>query len=660
MRAWWVVLWLAAPANALEVWAFPSAPLGGDGEHLVAIYALDGEALTAPTVRARDGQVVDAKAAPDGGWLVRYRAPRVTALATDVLTVTTRRGTGKVDIAVEPVGRVQLAVTISPSPLLLEKGARAEVRIRARDAAGRPARSPLRLGASVGRVSAPEEVGPGEYRAVYTPPEEKFPQVAIVAALSVADGAFASAACALAARVTVTGQGEPGASLAIAVDNRTFGPLSIGKDGRWALPLIVPPGSRAIGVSTDKMGNQQKRDIDLHLPPFPKLLLFAVPSELPADGRAQAEIVAFSVDARGNPEKRAPPALTADRGNLSQPEVHGDGSTTWTFTAPSSMGPGKAGLRAGGASAAVTLRPAPPLAIQVVQPPQPLPAGSDAPVSVEVRVRDAGGAPVSGAELTATLAGGRVVTTSEKAPGRYAVELVPPRDPGRGSATLHVEVSGMRPGAPRRVTLHPAKASAGHVAAEAWVDDDLGLPVPGVKVELEGPGGAATAESDRFGTARLEVARPTGRHFRFSARLPSLPGMTATLDELSVGGTLHTVSGLAGRGVEPEREPPAESSGEGDLPLVAAAPMDVRLSVEPDGRGARLRVKLVDSAGKPVTGQILYQASAGTLTLLRPVAGGEAELRFIPPPGAKKGQRFLVSVTETRTRVTAFTEVTPP
>jgi hypothetical protein len=494
MRACWL-LWLwTANASALEVWAFPAAPLGGDAEHLIEVYAADGEQLLTPTVRARDGAVLETRAAPDGGWLVRYRAPHVSAPASDNLTVSTRRGSGRVELALEPVGRVQLAVTLSPSPLLLENGTHAQVTIRARDAAGRPARSPLRLGASVGRISQPEEVAPGEYRAVYTPPEEKFPQVAIVAALSVADGAFASAACPLAARVTVNGQGEPGASLQINVDSRVFGPLTIGKDGRWALPLIVPPGSRAFGTVTDKMGNQQRREIDLHLPPFPRLLLFAVPSELAADGHAQAEIVAFAVDGRGNPEKRAPPPLTADRGNLSQAQVHGDGSTTWTLTAPT--GSGKALLRAGSATAMVTLRPAPPLNIQIVQPREPLPAGNEAVVPIEVRVRDVGGAPVAGAQLSATLAGGRVVRSVEKGPGRYTVELVPPHDPGRGTAMLRVEVSGMRPGAPRRVTLHPAKAAAGHAAAEAWVDDDLGLPVPGAKVELEGPGGSVTAETE--------------------------------------------------------------------------------------------------------------------------------------------------------------------
>src|SRR5579859_5563284 len=128
MRVWWILLslhcGLAARANALEVWAFPSAPLGGDAEHLIALYAVDGEALVAPQqVRAREGTVLETKAAPDGGWLVRYRAPKVSAPASDVLSVSTRRGSGRAEIAVEPVGRVQLQVTISPSPLLLDKGA---------------------------------------------------------------------------------------------------------------------------------------------------------------------------------------------------------------------------------------------------------------------------------------------------------------------------------------------------------------------------------------------------------------------------------------------------------------------------------------------------------------------------------------------------------
>src|SRR6187401_720374 len=94
------VLGLPAGASALEVWAFPSAPLGADAEHLIQLYAVDGEALLQPQVRARDGAVLEGRAAPDGGWLVRYRAPKLSGPGSDVLTVTTRRGSGRAEIAV--------------------------------------------------------------------------------------------------------------------------------------------------------------------------------------------------------------------------------------------------------------------------------------------------------------------------------------------------------------------------------------------------------------------------------------------------------------------------------------------------------------------------------------------------------------------------------
>ena len=82
-------------------------------------------------------------------------------------------------------------------------------------------------------------------------------------------------------------------------------------------------------------------------------------------------------------------------------------------------------------------------------------------------------------------------------------------------------------------------------------------------------------------------------------RVPELAAalVRSGVDVLVVGGVVHTVSGLSGSGVEPGREPPGESSSELDLPLVAAAPVDVRLTVESEGRGARLKVRLVDASG---------------------------------------------------------------
>ena len=663
-----VAVALRAAAAPIDVVVLPSAPLDADGEraHLLRVYVLAGNALATglPSVRAQKGAVVGAPVpTSDGGVALRYRPPRVSAPASDTLTVTLHGQTRTLPLALQPAGRGKLALEVPAAPLVAGRGAPTTLKLHVRDAAGRPARAALRVAASVGRLGPLRETATGEYTLTYTPPDEKYPEVAIVAALSVADGAFTAAPIRLAARVTVNGEGEPGARMTIAVDGRDFPTTTVGADGKFSVPIVVPPGGRATGVSIDKLGNQQRREIDLALPPFPHLLIGAVPPTLPADGAARAEVVAFAVDARGNPERRALPPLSASAGTLSAPTSHGDGSTTWTLTAPSTIGTHAVTLRAGGATTSVTLRPGPPRTIEVLTPKEPLPAGLDAAVSVDARVLDADGSPVPGARLTAALEGGRVLGTSERGGGLYAIELVPPRDAGRGTAQLHVEVAGVAPGPPRRVTLHPLpRTPDGRLTAEAWVDDDLGLPCAGARVELAAPGAGGsvaveTVTADRYGTARVSFAAPPARLFRVTAQPAELPGVAAALDYLVVGGVVHAVGSTAGGGVVEAGEPPSFPSVDAPLPLRPAAPLDLRLSVDPPrpkpGQPVRVRVAVRGGAAS----QLLYEASAGTIELVRQPDGGVAELRFVPPADAPPGRRYLISVTDAKTRVTAFTEV---
>ncbi|MGZ3430179.1 MAG: hypothetical protein ACXVCV_26195, partial [Polyangia bacterium] len=211
----------SASAAPLDVVVVPAAPLAADGEraHLMRLYLLAGDALApgVPTVRAARGAIVGAPVpASDGGVALRYRPPRVTQPGSDTLTVSLRGRERQLTIPLEPAGRVKLSLETPAGPLVAGRGPPTTLKLHVRDAAGRPARAALRVGASVGRVGALVEGAPGEYTFSYTPPDEKYPQVAIVGALSVADGAFAAAPIRLAARVTVQGEGEPGATLTIA------------------------------------------------------------------------------------------------------------------------------------------------------------------------------------------------------------------------------------------------------------------------------------------------------------------------------------------------------------------------------------------------------------------------------------------------------------
>jgi hypothetical protein len=650
----------------------PSAPLHADGDrvHVLKLFVAEREALRPPiAIAALKGAVLSSPiATSDGALTFRYRPPRTVAPAIDTLTLSAAgRTVAEVRVGLEPAGSTTLTVEVLGAPLVLERGATAEIRVHARDAAGRPSRVPLRVGASVGKVSALKEVEPGEYRALYEPPDDRFPQVAIVAALAVSDGAFASCPVKLYARVSVTGEGEPLGTMQIAVDGRTFGPQPIDASGRFSVPVTVPPGGRAVGTSIDRLGNRRTREIDLRLPPFPRLLIAAVPPELPADGRARAEIVAFVIDARGAPERRTIPALRVDRGTLSTPRARGDGSVTWTYTAPTTPGDGAAALRAGTTLSRLGLRPGAPRELTVIPPADPLDAGSQKERAIEVRVRDAAGSPVSGARLIATLKGGRVAGVGEVGEGRYDVRVVPPRDPDRG-ALLHVEVEGLLPGAPRRVSLHalPARPPRA-LSVEAWVDDDLGQPVPRAVIDLRGPNGLQRGETDRFGVARFELFAPAGPTFRITAEPLALPGLTAAMDYLEVGAALVAVPSLLHEGVAEGHETAPQAAADIDLPIRPAAPIDLRLAPAESSFAARsgraapaplsVAVAVRDDKGRPTRAQLLFQASSGRLEVVREEPG-RVDLRFVPPDAARPGDRFVLSVTDAATHVTAFCEVT--
>jgi hypothetical protein len=651
----------ASPAWALEALVFPSRPLVADGTrvHVVRVYFTEGELLLTgvPQVRATHGAVIGSPIpATDGGVSLRYRPPKVSAPSSDTLSFTLGDRQVAANVALEPAGRVQLSAQVSPDPIVLGAGAEATLKVKVTDPAGRPVRAALRLGASIGKVLAVREVTVGEYQATYIPPDDKFPQVAILAAHSLLDGAFAVVPLKLAARVVVAGEGEPGGTMLITVDGKSYGPQPIGTDGKFSIKVVVPPGARVSGQSTDALGNQRARAVDLGLPPFPRNLLAVVPPELPADGKSRAEVLAFSVDARGNPERGRAPPLSVERGTLSAPTPRGDGAWSWSYTVPGSLGAGTVTFKSGAASTRMILRFCPPFHIDIDPPRDPLGAGGGEQ-RFDVRLSDATASPVTGARLSATLAGGRVLSIDEKGGGVYSVRAIPPKDPGRGAAAVHVELAALAPGAPRRVTLHPMPPSGNRFVAEVWVDDDLGLPVPGVTVDLTTPEGTRRATTDKYGTARIQTSRPARGALHLSAQALELPGVVATIDALFIGGTPHVIASQAGRGVIDQNAAPPGATADAELPLAPSTPIDLRLILEAHevAPGKSLRVRVA----RNTTGTLLSASSAGKLELVRLAGdGGMPELRFSAPADSKPGSKITLSVTDAASRVTVFTEVT--
>jgi len=294
------------------------------------------------TVAATRGAVLTPPArGPDGLWRFSYRPPAATGRSTETFVV--RAGTleRRLELTLEPWGRTVLAIHVKPSPLVLGRDGSAELQIRVTDATGKPAAAGLRLSASTGVLGRVKEVAPGEYRATYRPPRDRFPQVALILALSVGDGAFAVHALPLHAAIVVPGEGEPGGQMRIIVDGRSFGPVKVDERGQFRLPIVVPPGGRAVGVM-DRRGRQHAAaEIDLKLPAFKRVVAAALPSELPAGAGSRTEILAAVVDARGRP-RAARRRRCAPSGARSGPRAGGPTAASSPSTRRrASWGPGR-------------------------------------------------------------------------------------------------------------------------------------------------------------------------------------------------------------------------------------------------------------------------------------------------------------------------------
>jgi hypothetical protein len=168
-----------------------------------------------------------------------------------------------------------------------------------------PVGSKAELRVNVGSLGAATEVSPGHYRAAYTPPTQKYPQVAIFA-LVLEDGSeltwtrvplFGSAQIAI--------QSEPSVDVRVRVKDAIFGPVRTDRLGRASVPVVIPPGVNiATSIATDKLGNKSEQQTPIGVPAFSRLLSVCSPD------RADAFHV-FAVDAEGAPLEHAELSLKA-------------------------------------------------------------------------------------------------------------------------------------------------------------------------------------------------------------------------------------------------------------------------------------------------------------------------------------------------------------
>ena len=193
---------------------------------------------------------------------------------------------------------------LDKSPLVLGRTDAVQTTLRLREAPGEEEILP-RLSVNVGSFGRLFRVSDGVYRARYTPPSTRFPQIVLVAVWrpSRPDAPIEFLRFPLYGVTRVPVTTEPGSEVKIDVGEESFGPATTDEKGHAELPIVIPPGStEAVVVARSKGGLVTQKKVSVSPPPYNRLTVALAPRAIPADGKSEARVEVFY-----DVERPAPP-----------------------------------------------------------------------------------------------------------------------------------------------------------------------------------------------------------------------------------------------------------------------------------------------------------------------------------------------------------------
>ena len=343
-----------------------------------------------------------------------------------------------------PAARISLQLVGAPPVKNRDTVAELSVEVLGADGKPDPQSSGPVLRANVGSIEALTRVAPGRYRARYLLPTTKYPEVAVVVAFSAwphpqsVHGAFGALRVPLASFVELPGQTEREAEFSVVIAGQKFGPVKSGTDGRFKVPVVVPPGyGSGQGTTIDQLGNRRVTAFDLQLPPTDQLACVISPTRLPADGASRARVTCATSDPFGNVATAAKVQLTAARGSLSAARPLENGVIEWTYVAPHGFSEKPDLLAASWRQGTVNARE--DLSLLLLQGPtvQARVTIDDSLVhlgsrgTLKIDAADALGQSRPGAHVTVEASSGKVGAAIEAAPGKLRVDWQPIGEVGR-------------------------------------------------------------------------------------------------------------------------------------------------------------------------------------------------------------------------------------
>ena len=240
-----------------------------------------------------------------------------------------------------PYQGLSISASFSPGVVIAGKIKKIKLSITVKDKIGQAIEdAKLTVESTVGKVTGIKNLGKGKYRASYTLPPEKYPQVAIVTIMAESGRltAMEMLPIPLTGQTRLEGRTEPNSQVAIRVGKEELGVVDSGESGEFELPLTVPPGFKYATLTvTDAVGNVSKETMDLKVSRFKLMKMYITPQKLLADGNSRAKVRVFVIDRFGKPKRKGKVIITASTGEVSPVREESPGVYVTDYFTPAGL-----------------------------------------------------------------------------------------------------------------------------------------------------------------------------------------------------------------------------------------------------------------------------------------------------------------------------------
>ena len=245
-------------------------------------------------------------------------------------------------VSVRPSLAQQVTATSNPNQIVLGQDGSATLNFTLSGGPTQPlAGAELDVRTTAGTIANITHLGGGQFTALYTPPAQPYPQLAVITMADRRDPArtYGALAVPLVGKASFPVQSKPNARVILKVGEREFGPIQADASGRASVPIVVTPGLDT-GTLVSIVGEQRTEEpLPLKIPASPRLLMLPTPKAVPADPSVSVPVRVYVATATGSADSAAQVTFTASAGTMSPSRHEGNGIYVASWTPPSANPP---------------------------------------------------------------------------------------------------------------------------------------------------------------------------------------------------------------------------------------------------------------------------------------------------------------------------------